>query len=50
MDVEKRMRLLFVGCYSNSGICKLGICKNQGVWLGMGWSYLALQHRFLFSA
>jgi hypothetical protein len=39
--------ILFADCYSYCCICKLGICCDQGHWMGLGWCHLALQHRVL---
>lgn len=38
----------FPGCYRARCICKLGICQDQGSWLGMGSSYLDLHNYYLY--
>ena len=42
--------VLFADCYCDCCICQLGVCCDQGHWMGLGRCHLALQHRLLLSA
>ncbi|KAF7028589.1 hypothetical protein CFC21_040482 [Triticum aestivum] len=38
------LNLLDAGCNTHRCLCQLGVCKDQGNRVGLGWCYLALQH------
>jgi H+-transporting ATPase len=40
---------LLADCYFNCCICELGVCWDQGHWMGLGWCHMALQHCVLLA-
>lgn len=48
----KLMLVLFneQGGDSDRRVCQLGICKDHGLWMGMGWSHLVVQYHYLHSS